>query len=538
MIHFVVIIIIIIAIALCQIYFSKNTYEKLKSFITIFPDDQNQISRGVVGSDDGSTVVITTRHDNPVLKIIINSINTYLIKNSKAISDFHLMKDIVDRNCDALEEEIQTQVPIPLYFGLMGTMTGILIGIVYLWLSGGLNDLLNSGSSAGAEGVQALLGGIALAMISNITGIILTTLNSLKTKDAKTIVEKNKHTFLSWVQAELLPELSNDFTSVIEKVTRNLGEFNSVFAKNTDKLQATLGQVNESYHSQVELMKTINELKIKKIALANVEVYEKLKNCTDEIGLLGIYLKDIRDHIDGLHEVTTNINTCFKKELEQIDERKGYVSRAVGSVDATLQDAIQRLTNSSVEQCNGFIKLVGEQDDGIKRVVVSQRETMVDAVKIFDKTVAEQQRALQNKLDETSKIVDELQNLTAIKTSMKNIENAVKTVNKDVNDELHNLSGMKIGISSLEKATTVQNIRIERLAETVERLGERLIQMKSSTTNATSGSRPVSIMPSIPRWLKISTVSSLGLVSASCILYIAPFVANWIPHILHWIFNA
>ncbi len=40
--------------------------------------------------------------------------------------------------------------------------------------------------------------------------ILLTTSGSNITKDAKAEVEKNKNTFLSWMQAELLPNISNN----------------------------------------------------------------------------------------------------------------------------------------------------------------------------------------------------------------------------------------------------------------------------------------------------------------------------------------
>ena len=87
---------------------------------------------------------ILTEHKNVVLDEILRSINNYLANNKGNVSDFHLMKDIVDRNCDSVEEEINTQIPVPLYLGLIGTMTGILVGIGYLWISGDLNALLSS----------------------------------------------------------------------------------------------------------------------------------------------------------------------------------------------------------------------------------------------------------------------------------------------------------------------------------------------------------------------------------------------------------
>ena len=46
---------------------------------------------------------------NTTRKEIIDSINRYLEKNKDGVTDFNLIRDIIDRNCDAIEEEIQTQ---------------------------------------------------------------------------------------------------------------------------------------------------------------------------------------------------------------------------------------------------------------------------------------------------------------------------------------------------------------------------------------------------------------------------------------------
>ena len=82
--------------------------------------------------------------DDSVFRRIVNSINVYLRKNKGAAGDYHLMKDIVERNCDAKENEIDTQIPTPLYTGLMGTVLGIIVGVTFLISSGGLSALLDS----------------------------------------------------------------------------------------------------------------------------------------------------------------------------------------------------------------------------------------------------------------------------------------------------------------------------------------------------------------------------------------------------------
>ena len=133
-------------------------------------------------------------------------------------------------------------------------MLGILIGIGFLVfsgglkdllnsgngpgsISGGLKDLLNSGNGTGSKGIETLLGSVALAMISSITGISLTTLGSHKTKNVKSDVEKNKNTFLSWIQAELLPKISSDISSALVRMTKNLSNFNNIFAQNTQEFR-------------------------------------------------------------------------------------------------------------------------------------------------------------------------------------------------------------------------------------------------------------------------------------------------------------
>ena len=68
------------------------------------------------------------------------------------------------------------------------------VGIGYLWLSGGLNDLLNAGNGAsGAEGVEALLGGVLGNDFKYFGDFI--NYNWSLIKNVKFEFEKNKHLF-------------------------------------------------------------------------------------------------------------------------------------------------------------------------------------------------------------------------------------------------------------------------------------------------------------------------------------------------------
>jgi hypothetical protein len=59
------------------------------------------------------TIIENETTSNPIKQNIVNSINTYLIRNKGAVSDFNLIKDVVDRHIDSEDEEINNKLSIP-----------------------------------------------------------------------------------------------------------------------------------------------------------------------------------------------------------------------------------------------------------------------------------------------------------------------------------------------------------------------------------------------------------------------------------------
>jgi type II secretory pathway pseudopilin PulG len=423
-------------------------------------------------NDNNNCQGIFAQHNNPIFTEIITSINNYLQSNKSGVGDFHLMKDIVDRNCDAKEEEIDTQIPIPLYLGLVGTMAGILVGIGYLWISGGLNDLLSADSgNSGTDGVEALLGGVALAMISSILGILLTTFGSMKAKTSKAKTEHNKHIFLSWMQVKLLPTLSNDTAQTLEKMSQNLVAFNNTFAENTGSLGTALAKVNESYKLQTELIATVNKIQESRTSVANLQLLAKLIESSKQIGILAKYLENTNEYLANVKALNEKLDAgeqrtkaieemavFFKNEISQVEQRKETISKAVGTIDSILEERLRKLTEHAGENVENFNKALGKQQD-----------------------------ALQKKLDETQIIVSELKNLSAIKES----------------------------ISKFESAMRVQNGKLDTLATAIQALAK---------AKAESGDIPISLKPKIAIETKI--LIWIGSVVVG-ILLLALLIANW-----------
>lgn len=420
---------------------------------------------------------------------ILNSINKYLYKNKETVSDFNIMKDIVERSCDVEEEELHTLVPIPLYCGLVGTMAGILVGVMYLVLSGSLTSLLTSSDNTGADGVSALLSGVGIAMFCSILGVVLTTYASLSLKDAKKEEEEGKHEFLSWIQANLLPTLSNGMSDTIRRFTENLQGFNEMFSSNTRKLQETLRFVNKTSQGQAEIIsasnqiiESINNLKIKQIASANIEVYDKLKDCSEEIGTLSEYLKTVNSYLTKVNSLSKKLDDAdnrvrmieemahfFKEERASLEMVKGKISMAVGEMDSEFSTAMSDLQS----------KLGGS----IKQLAIHTTEQ----TQTYENTIEEQRKVLESKTSDMSKLVADMNKMADVKDS----------------------------ISKIGKSISEQNQKLEKLADAIKEM------VNAKASNGT-------ITPFMPKWVKWGAISLGSVLFLSCMLSIMSVVSQFI----------
>jgi ABC-type transporter Mla subunit MlaD len=450
--HYLVICSIIALIVIFQLYFYRKNQKNRNTFRKIFPVDvEKEVDLDL--DNDFNIKGLTTTHKNRIWEVIIVSINKYLSNNKGAASDYHLIKDIVDRNCNSKEEEIQTQIPVPLYLGLVGTMAGILVGILYLWLSGGLHNLLTAsggGSGIGAKGVEALLGGVALAMVSSILGIILTTRGSLKVKDEKVRVEADKNTFLTWMQAELLPNLSNDTAQTLEKMTKNLASFNRTFSGNTRELKDTLSTVTNLYADLSNILTTINNMKIVDIASANIEVYNKLKNCTDEIGKLGEYLQGINQYQANTSDAIKEMHKFFASGNVQIDSINGKVREALKKFGKDTEKYLKNLQVKLDSQIGNVDEAVQQQQIDLITVLEKQKDELAEyfgAVSTQIEEVAQEQKErFEHKMQENSALVDALKSLPVIVSSMSKLVENIPVQSQQIENlakEIEKLAKMK-----------------------------------------------------------------------------------------------
>lgn len=476
----------IAVVFLLQLVIFISTLVKLSVFSNIFSKRDKDYSV-IIDEDTVEITGIASTHKNKVLSSIIQSINNYLVSNSQSTADFHLIKDMVERGCESAEDEINSQVPMPLYCGLMGTMFGILVGVGYLVGTGALTQLIGDGQVGGVEGIEALLGGVALAMITSIFGIVFTTIGSYVAKNSKKRVETDKNTFLSWMQAKLLPELSSDTVGALSKLTRNLKSFNETFSKNTTALKETLTLVQETTTGQAELLQIVRNLNINGIAAINMEVYEKLKNAADEVGKFGQYVNNINSYVANVQALSAKLDDAnertrmieemaafFRQERGNLDTMRALITKTIGEADEKLAEVAANFKSSSANQFTELTKHTAKQQENFKAVADEQMEAMKTAIS-NQKTTIEQ--ALQQRIDELNKLATEIEQIKPVKESL----------------------------SKLENATQEQNRKLDALTHSIMRLAEA----KSTAPANTNSPAPVVISDNKPKWPVIVACSAV-----------------------------
>lgn len=459
-------IIVFIVIAFQVSFFWKNL-KRMHTFRDIFSAPS---SWAVQINEDGQTVSGINGEGNSVFKLIKDNINDYLGNSQGSVIDYNILKDAVDRNCETIEDEINAQMPVPLYCGLAGTMAGVIVGLFSLLSEDSISNLMTSGSKSvesatlamngAASGINDLLAGVALAMVASILGIVLTTVNSVLFKQFKRQEEEGKNKFLSWVQSILLPELPNDISDSFSMFVDNLNRFNDTFRENTRGLGHTLEQINGAYSTQADIIKTIQQMNVTRMATANVKVLNALSDCTDKLEQFNVYLNSIQGYTNEieafrqqlsseanmvyllmeLKDTLASIKNFFRTELGEIDQRKQAIRNSVDNVDTYVNEALEKLKSSSVTSVDDLKKAIDDQSEGLKNFLDKEKQMLQDMSQEvrneFDRQIS-QIPNLAKRLEDITKVPSQLESLSgSIAESNRKLVNGITQANQNMTNEI------------------------------------------------------------------------------------------------------
>ena len=430
---------IILAIICTQVFFFIKNLMRMGQFSKIFSEESSWRLRR---NTETSLVDGVYGSGNSIFESIKNSINKYLGNNSGSVIDFGLLKDAIDRHCDSVENDIATQTPIPLYWGLAGTMAGVILGLWDLLDSNAILTLMGSGAGQidantqdAAKGIDALLSGVAWAMGASICGIILTTINSILFKQCKLKEENGKNSFLAWMQSELLPELPSDTSEALNNLVKNLNKFNNTFAQNTSNLGDALNAVNQSYSIQADIIKAVHEMDVMKMAKANVRVLQELKECTDKLEVFNEYLSDIEGYTDAIHRFEAQFGEQANRLhiLEEIrdffNRHKSEIARTTADADRTLQESLQNIKDSTSENVDELHSRFVEQSEQFKTILRQEKES-------FEEFMTQMKAQFSAQISHMPQMAKQLEEISAIPVRLDKLIDKVEKSNSKLASDI------------------------------------------------------------------------------------------------------
>ncbi len=519
---FTIEIVLIIGVIIYQFYISGRIYKNISQLKEIFRNRLSVISgyiersnlnknetpiKDIVFTDPGKDtsyddkrpdrkmvrISITDTSGTGIIQTIKEYINLYLLNNYGAAVNFSIIKDIIDREVDVKDEEISNSLPTPLYLGLAATMIGIIFGLFAMPESNGQHF---------AEGIDALVNGVKLAMLGSLSGLACTTiLSSFIYKNAKRQISREKNEQISYLQATLLPELIKSEDTGVSGLKASLDRFARVA---TDISDNVLVAVNKSYENillQQEVIDKVSNLDVLKISETNLELFNRLESNMSAFNKFSEYvslMSQISDNLKDFASRTRNIDNVINQidlTLQENDrlsrfltshfekiETSGFAAlKAVDLSDAHFREAIEKLkvetdncldqafraVNESASHFSGAIeKLKEEIDSRISRLNQDASASESKLAEIYDEIGVKMASA-------TSEHISQLQAAYS---------NAVPRF-----DQLNNLQilpkiqeQLSDGISQLQNNT--------KLVEAINQLNASLITKKSRTRLKTSQS--------------------------------------------------
>lgn len=348
-----------------------------------------------------ASVSLITAEDEPssLLQQVIGTINNYLKKNKGGAADFHLVKDIVERHTDSVDEEINHKLPVPIYLGLMGTVAGIIVGLFSLNFE--FDPETNSlNGELFVNSVSALIDGVKLAMICSCVGLILTTaLSSWRYMGAKSALEEQKNAFYDFIQTRLLPQMTKDAASTILALQSNLEKFNTSFEENIEGFGGIMDDIHATFDSQLKLQQELKRMDLSRVANLNANVLSQLRKSMDEFEKFTQYMDQMNTFVRSTATLTDSINDQLQRTeavetvvnalqdniqknqmvmaklrefLERVNE-KTAVATAAGEIDSAMEQAINELKKHAQEQIESIRTYTTEATVDLHDLVNSER---------------------------------------------------------------------------------------------------------------------------------------------------------------------
>lgn len=315
---------------------AREKFERLVSGNNIFlvEGDPDALVSSVTSGGRGTGTIDLIEVGNPsdTFRKIIKNTNEYLKRNKGAAADFDILKDVSERYSEALDTEVQSTVATPLYIGLLGTFSGVIIGLSSLIWSGLRADEAEvaAGSFITDQNIPSFLFGVMIAMTGSFFGLLLTLLGNHALKNARSTRDRLQNEYYTFLQTHLLPKLNSDMAASLSNLKSVLDSFNKDFLDKVLGFRPIVDTLTENIGTQKEFIEKLDKIGFTEMANANLQVFDKMKESEQLFKNFMQYQVALNESVQKGAELTHSISDVLNRLnslQEGFDKVPGYLQK-------------------------------------------------------------------------------------------------------------------------------------------------------------------------------------------------------------------
>ena len=296
---------------------------------------------------------------------MLDDTNTYL-KKSRGAGKYSMLKELAERPLELQAAAAAAMLSTPLYIGLLGTFLGIALGLFSI-----------VGAGVSEASIQAFLAGVLVAMLGSFGGLLFTILSNFTYKEARQQAAERRQTYLSFVQANLLPRLEQEAAGSLANLRMVLEQFNKDFFGKITDFKEPFGNLSQYITVQEKFLTALEGSGYSQLAEANLRFVEQIRENAQLFESFGGYQRKLNESLQLGAGAARDIRQVVER-LSQIDDVQGYIRqneemlrKQVGYL-TTHQDRMEDLSHAIqqhfIEAGDEIGKLVRE------RMQILQRE--------------------------------------------------------------------------------------------------------------------------------------------------------------------
>ncbi|KAA3438142.1 hypothetical protein [Rufibacter hautae] len=274
--------------------------------------------------------LIEARNPSATFQEINKSTNEYLRLNKGAAADFNILKDVAERHSDALDQEVQSTIATPLYVGLLGTFSGVILGLSSLVWTGMTGSSEEGSSFITDQNIPSFLFGVLIAMAGSLCGLLFTMMGNHALKNARSTRDHRKNDYYTFLQTHLLPKLNSDMSASLGNLKSVLDSFNKDFLDKILGFRPIVETLTDNISTQKEFIQKLDQIGFTQMANANLQVFDKIKESERLFMNFLQYQEALNESVRKGGELTHNITQVLNrltKLQEGFDQVPGYLKQ-------------------------------------------------------------------------------------------------------------------------------------------------------------------------------------------------------------------